>query len=326
MSVEISAADSILCSLGESVARSCLNIPTTQGCQLLPVLTPRSNLYNAEPHGQHNLQMLVSPPLEASQAIVPPISYARAQLNTATAEEAETYSLPNEQHGHFRSRTHPFTSASEYNVSHALQPLSPPIQPYDQLGDTRVLLPPTQAYLTTQSGGERGQLPHAPSSRRWSDQADFAPPRSGQPRGWKAPSPTIDIPSGTSAQSTAKGKARKKQGPSVKRTEVGMACEFCRRRLVNNYQTGTFGVSLDLILFFLPCSSLRSCRINRKIRCSGEKPCRNCLRLSKVCEYKPVSASSYQPPRKKHPPIKGKGSEVAGRINSAGCVNDPGYA
>jgi peptide methionine sulfoxide reductase MsrB len=30
-----------------------------------------------------------------------------------------------------------------------------------------------------------------------------------------------------------KGKVRRKQGPSVKKTEVGMACQFCRRRQVS---------------------------------------------------------------------------------------------
>lgn len=42
--------------------------------------------------------------------------------------------------------------------------------------------------------------------------------------------------------------------------------------------------------------------IIRKIRCSGEKPCSNCVRLKKECLYLPVSATSTQPPRGKKRP------------------------
>lgn len=197
--------------------------------QLLPLLTPHNGPVAAE--FRHNLRILYSPPPEAAQAIAPPISFARAQRDSFMAERTEV-SHPYQQSSPFRSQTHPFTSASEYNPTHALRPLSPPLQPYDQIGEARVPVQRLQAFTPTQQGDQRDHQPTAGPGRRWSDHVGFAPSRRRNVHDWRVPSQTSETQSEAPATSSPKGRVRKKQGPSVKRTEIGMACEFCRRRSV----------------------------------------------------------------------------------------------
>ena len=232
LTIRDTVAESDLHSPGEGYSRFRRPIPETQEGQLLPLLTPHNGPVAAEL--QHNLRILHSPPLEAAQVIAPPISFARAQPDSFMAERTEV-SQPYQQSSPFRSQTHPLTSASEHDPTHALHPLSPPLQPYDQAGDARISLQRLQTYTTTQQGYQRDHRPIAGPSRRWSDHAGLAPSPRGNSRDWIVP---FETQSRASVTSSPKGRVRKKQGPSVKRTEIGMACEFCRRRSVANVAPG----------------------------------------------------------------------------------------
>lgn len=189
----------------------------TEESYQLPLLTPGSSLL-----GNHTIartQPFVLSPQAFLYPPTRPVSFARGR--PATVPKVASGNMCGLYPSEFmpRSNPHPFTSSTAYNAyARSLQPLEPsPSQP------THLVTAPNRAYgFPRQQGMEYAQ--------------QAGPSRLGEntlsPSGdsHMVASPARERTASTSA--AEKTKARKKQGPSVKRTEVGMACQFCRRRSV----------------------------------------------------------------------------------------------
>jgi hypothetical protein len=239
----------------------------------LPLLTPSSSLPSN--HTMSRTQPLVLLPESFLHPPTRPVSFARGRPATVPKMTSGNLFGPYPSESMPRSNPHPFTSSTAYNAyARSLQPLGP--SPRQQ---THLVTAPDHSYGMQRQ--ESGYGMQAGPSRL----GENALSRSGDPRVVATPSRDR-----TASTSTAeKPKFRKKQGPSVKRTEVGMACQFCRRRSV------ALEVRVNGADWFVPFAFWAL----RKIRCSGEKPCKNCMRLNKECVYLPVSATTTPPSRGK---------------------------
>lgn len=266
----------------------------------LPLLTPGS----AQPSTHSSIaraQPYVLRPETFLQPPSRPVSFARGRPSAGpkvTGGNLRAF-LPSDLLP--RSHPQPFTSSAAYNAyARSLQPLGETPRPYTHL--VSVPIPIYGNHHQDVFQQDSGYNSQAGPSRRDSENPAFRP--NGGSHGVSSPSRN-----GTNSTSTSeKTKVRKKQGPSVKRTEVGMACQFCRRRSVESRSSlsKTYGWRADLHY-----SCFVSPRIYRKIRCSGEKPCRNCIRLKKECLYVPVSATSTQPSRGKKRPRSADEGDVS---------------
>jgi hypothetical protein len=193
----------------------------------LPLLTPGS----AQPS---NHLSIVRPPyvLRPETFFQPPsrpVSFARGRPSTVPKVTDGNLGafLPSIQLPH--SHPHPFTSSAAYNAyARSLRPPAETPRQYTHLVSVPIAGYGSHHQDVFQQERELRYNSQAGPSRRGSENPAFR--SNGNSHRVSSPSRI-----GTTSTSTLeKAKVRKKQGPSVKRTEVGMACQFCRRRSVES--------------------------------------------------------------------------------------------
>lgn len=194
----------------------------------LPLLTPDSPEPSHHLHNTQSQPYVVLKPETFFQPSGPPVSFARKHPTALPVSPRDSLHARHQSSDlASRSQSHPFTSSTAYDAyAQRLQPLDETPRRHSPLVSVQDPVYGIHRFDPEWHAQESNYNSQAGPSRRSSGNVGFMP--NGDSRLANGPPP------GRAPQAAVsdKGKVRKKQGPSVKRTEVGMACQFCRRRYV----------------------------------------------------------------------------------------------